>query len=174
MIDLKSLDDNGLVEWARNFSDKIKEYASTFGLSTSDVHRVDEDSQTTTTLVDTTKQAKETRAAPSLQDELAGFKTQVINGPSDQLHKAFPAVFTGLGTMAGVGLLPRILDFIQKLQKNPQMTADMAKSLGIDSMMMQKLKGSDNEMLAWLGNFVEKLKLHHEDISACMSHKCRR
>ena len=164
MIDLTSLNDNALVDWSKNFAGKIGEYASLVGLSASDEHRINEDSAATTTLVDTTNQAKEARSAPSLMDELVGFKNSILNGPAESLRKAFPAVFAGLGTRAAVGILPRMMSLVDNVRKNPGLTPAIAQSLGLDDATLQKLKGSDNEMLAWLGNFVDKLKGHRTEL----------
>lgn len=164
MINLDSLSDNGLVDWARNFSDKVKVYASDVGLTGADVHRIDEDTNTTSTIVDTSNKAKETRADPALQDELAGYKNTVFHGASEQLRKAFPSVFAGLGTFAAVGILPRLLSFVDSIRKNPRMTGDMAKSLGLDNLAVDKLKGNENELLAWFGNFMNQLKLHQTEL----------
>jgi len=164
MIDLTSLNDNALVDWSKNFAGKISEYASLFGFTALDEHHINEDSATTETLVDTTNQAKDARAAPSLLDELVSFKNSIIKGPGDQVRNAFPAVFAGLGTRAAVGVLPRMMSLIDNIRKNPGLTPAIAQSLGIDDVTMAKLKGSDNEMLAWLGTFVDKLKVHRTEL----------
>ncbi len=164
MIDLTSLSDNALVDWSKNFAVKIGEYASLFGISTVDEHHINEDAATTSTLVDTTNQAKETRTAPSLMDELVGYKNTILHGPGEQLRKAFPAVFAGLGTRAAAGILPRVMGLVDKVKKNPGLTPAIAQSLGIDEATVQKLKGGEQEMLGWLNTFVDKLKDHRSEL----------
>lgn len=164
MIDFKSLDDNTLVAWSTKFYTKIKEFAPVLGLSQQEVSEVGGDSASTKKLVDVANQVKEMPLDPALKDEFYRYKGYLMNGPSESLKNAFPGVFSGLAAGAVAGLLPRILDLVNGLKNNPQMTSEVASSLGIDQTTVDKLRAGDNTTLGWLGNFVDKIKGHKEEL----------
>lgn len=164
MIDLNSLDDNSLAAWARNFCDKIKHYASTLGLSGDEVQNVESSSNTIQTIVGAANRARESGADPSTMRELLDFKQTILSGPAESLKASFPKVFTALATGAAVGVLPRLLGFIDKIKANPAVPKEVSDLLGADAATVDRIKGNDSDMLDWFGGLADKLKTHKSEL----------
>jgi hypothetical protein len=167
MFDLKSFSDDRLVDWMKEFVNKLKSHASALGISNSEVDSVDRDQTSMSRLVTEGKRLDRTDVDPQIRREYANYKELIKNGPSDELQTRFPSVFTSTATKAAPGVIPRVQEFVKNLQQKSSLSPSMAERLGIVGPSADSLKNAmDNQprFTDWLGNLVRGVKEHQSQL----------
>lgn len=163
MFDLKSFSDDRLVDWMKEFVSKLKSHSSSLGVSDSEVDSVDRDYMSMSKLVTEERRIQRADVDPQIKQEYTNYKDLVKNGPSDELKKKFPTVFTSTATKTAPGVIPRVFEFAERLNKRSDISHDMKEKLGIAGLNADSMKDAitdQGQFGEWFGNFVHGVKEH--------------
>lgn len=169
MLDLKSMNDNDLVNWLGSFADKLKGSASKLGVKDTDVEAVEHDSKTFSTLVRAEDEVKSRNLGSEVTNDLKKYKDFARNGADDELRQKFPAAFEPIMAAVPAGIMPRLIGFLENLKGRSGYTPQIGSDIGMVSPdgkpLAQMVESHDDVQTArWLDKVVNGLKGHKQTL----------
>jgi hypothetical protein len=118
------------VDSLKGVVERIKQHAPGLGVPHDEVQKVEYEAEAAQRVKEAAHQARMAAPdSPQLQD-LMQYKDMLVNGPSETLKKAFPAILPALMAVAP-GIVPRLTDLAKKVMGSGQFNETIGRELGL-------------------------------------------